>query len=124
MLLSLVTEVAADSGYGSSCNSISYYNARDGGKVIFANCRMNSGIYRVGTEINPDSCFANDNGILAARLWGRYSGSCSDVYLSGTVLHAKCKNAAGGTVSTSIDTNNYMGNSDGFMTCFGQRGLP
>ncbi|KFX97320.1 hypothetical protein V490_02840 [Pseudogymnoascus sp. VKM F-3557] len=118
MLLSLTTKVAADSGYGASCNSIAYYNAADGSKEMFANCRENSGIYNVDTVINPDSCFANDNGQLHARLWGRYSGSCSDVGLSGTVLHANCKNAAGVYVATSIDTSNY----DGRMKCFGQNG--
>ncbi|KFY43227.1 hypothetical protein V495_04085 [Pseudogymnoascus sp. VKM F-4514 (FW-929)] len=122
MLLSLTTKVAADSGYGASCNSIAYYNAADGSKEMFANCRENSGIYNVDTVINPDSCFANDNGQLHARLWGRYSGSCSDVGLSGTVLHANCKNAAGVYVATSIDTNNYIGNYDGRMKCFGQNG--
>lgn len=122
MLLSFTTKVAADSGYGASCNSISYYNAADGSKEMFANCRENSGIYNVDTVINPDSCFANDNGQLHARLWsvflslymkltlltgfrGGYSGSCSDVGLSGTVLHANCRNAAGVYVATSIDTS-------------------
>lgn len=69
MLLSLSIGVAADSGYGATCNSISYYNARDGSKVIFANCREPSGIYNVGNAINPNSCFANANGQLVGRLW-------------------------------------------------------
>ncbi|KAJ5189196.1 hypothetical protein N7491_005522 [Penicillium cf. griseofulvum] len=66
---------------------------------------MTSGIYNVGNAINPNSCFANANGKLVGQLWGGYSGSCKDVGLSGTILHANCKNTAGNYVYTSIETN-------------------
>ncbi|KAL4876153.1 hypothetical protein BJY04DRAFT_223376 [Aspergillus karnatakaensis] len=122
MLLSLGIKVAADSGYGATCQDISYYNAADGSKEIFASCKKISGIYNIGNAINPDSCFANENGRLVGRLWGRYSGSCKDVKLSGTVLRANCVNRAGNYVSTSIETNNWIGNYDGRMHCFGQHG--
>jgi hypothetical protein len=69
VLLSLITEVAADSGYGSSCQDFQYYNARNGDKTIFASCRMISGIYNVNNAINANSCFANANGKLVGRLW-------------------------------------------------------
>ena len=69
MLLSLITKATADSGYGASCNSIDYYNAANGCKSIFANCAYPDGTYHVDAVINPNSCFANDNGNLVARLW-------------------------------------------------------
>ena len=69
ILLSLSIGVAADSGYGATCNSMQYYNARDGTKYIIANCKETSGIYNVDNEINANSCFANANGQLVGRLW-------------------------------------------------------
>lgn len=69
MLLSVISKVTADSGYGASCNSIEYYNKEDGGKAIFANCAYPDDTYNVGNTINPDSCFVNANGNLAGQLW-------------------------------------------------------
>lgn len=66
MVLSLIIGATADSGYGEQCNSIHYYNGRDGSKTFFANCRKNSGIFNVDTVINPDACFGNFFGRLVA----------------------------------------------------------
>ncbi|KIM98776.1 hypothetical protein OIDMADRAFT_31540 [Oidiodendron maius Zn] len=117
-------DVVADSGYAASCNSIQIYDSDNVRHwVIFANCREESGIYNVGNAINIGSCFANSGGGLVGRLNGGFDGSCSNIGLSGTILSATCGNGAGGYDSTSIDTNNWIGNYNGVMTCFGQNGL-
>lgn len=68
LVLSPFSLVTANSGFGSTCNSIRlYFGLR--GLVIFANCREPSGIYNVGVSIKLDSCFANSNGKLVGRQW-------------------------------------------------------
>ncbi|KAJ5288645.1 hypothetical protein N7478_001675 [Penicillium angulare] len=120
LLGSLSLEVAANSGYAASCNSI-YFT--DPGRqttyyTLLANCRENSGIYKVDSQINLGSCFGNSGGKLVAMKNGAFGASCKDVSLSGTVLKASCGNGAGAYVSTSIDTNNYIGNANGLMCCY------
>ena len=67
LTLSPFAQVAANSGYGSTCNSISLYFGKRR-LVILANCRKPNGIYSVGNSIGIDSCFANVNGKLQPRL--------------------------------------------------------
>lgn len=64
----LALDVLADSAYASSCNSISIYDGLASGWVISGNCAETSGIYNVDTSICINSCFANANGVLVARL--------------------------------------------------------
>ncbi|KAF7714140.1 CVNH domain-containing protein [Penicillium ucsense] len=117
-------DVAADSGYGGSCNSISpYHSTRAPHWVIFANCRKISGIYNVDNTINMDSCFGNSGGRLVGQLNGGFSGSCKDIHMSGTTLYATCGNGRGGWNQASINTNDFIGNYNGLMKCFGQNGL-
>lgn len=68
LALSPFSLVTANSGFGSTCNSIRLYFASSG-VVFFANCRQPSGVHKVGVSIQLDSCFANSNGKLVARQW-------------------------------------------------------
>jgi hypothetical protein len=61
-------QVAADSGYASSCNSQRLLAPTSNSPfwAIVANCKLPSGIFNVDTEININSCFDNNNGVLQA----------------------------------------------------------
>jgi len=39
---------------------------------------------------------------------GGFDGSCSSIGISGTVLHANCKNVGGTLEATSIDTGKFI----------------
>ncbi|KAI2794870.1 hypothetical protein POX_a01471 [Penicillium oxalicum] len=47
----------------------------------------------------------------------------STTLMKGTILHATCDDGAGGWKETSIDTNPYIANYDGRMSCFGLEGV-
>ncbi|KAL6890463.1 hypothetical protein GGI43DRAFT_415954 [Trichoderma evansii] len=117
--------VLANSGYAGSCTNIQIYPP-DGNTnyyKIAADCQNNAGQTNLNTKINIDSCFSNSNGSLVAQLNGLFGSSCSNVILTGTVLSASCINESGASVSTSIDTNNVIGNANGALYCFNQGAL-
>ncbi|KAJ5116309.1 hypothetical protein N7456_000657 [Penicillium angulare] len=120
LLASLSLEVAANSGYYASCIGLQLLGPVSNAPFwsINANCEEESTVWNVATEINLGSCFGNSNGKLVASKNGAFGGSCKDVTLSGSTLKASCANTAGTYVSTSIDTNNYIGNANGLMCCF------
>lgn len=80
------------------------------------------------------------NGHLLSVSSGHFSCTCRGVTRDGWSLRASCDNGKGGFVSTFIDmskssfqkrfdilltwTDNWIGNNDGVMTCFGQNGEP
>ena len=48
-----------------------------------------------------------------------FSKTCSNIKLEGSKLSASCRTSSGGTKSSSLDLNDYIGNTDGFfdITC-------
>lgn len=62
--------VAANSGYGATCQTIRLYPADSYNShwLLDADCKEPSGIYNVGTSLYLETCFANYNGNLAAAL--------------------------------------------------------
>ncbi|PTB43806.1 hypothetical protein M441DRAFT_132031 [Trichoderma asperellum CBS 433.97] len=117
--------VFANSGYAASCKNIQIYPP-DGNTnywKIAADCTNNAQQTNLNTKINIDSCFSNSNGSLVAQLNGSFGSSCTNVILTGTVLSASCRNTAGASINTSIDTNNVIGNANGALYCFNQGAL-
>lgn len=53
----------AFSGFGASCNS---WGVLDIGTPDFlvANCEKEDGVFNVNTQLNLDTCFTNNNGVL------------------------------------------------------------
>ena len=126
LILSPFSEVVVNSGYALTCNSLRVGSVFGREYTLVANYRETQGTYKVSAMINLDSCFANVNGKLQARLWlvscflinehlprltihrGRFSNTCDDIKLNGTILRAKCGNRKGGRVFTSIDTSKML----------------
>ena len=44
-----------------------------------------------------------------------FSQTCSNIKLEGSKLSASCRTSSGGTKSSSIDLDDYIGNTDGFF---------
>jgi hypothetical protein len=65
----LSSQVAANSGYASTCNSINWEDPSSNSPywLVIANCREPSGIYNVDTVLNLGLCIANGNGVLYAQ---------------------------------------------------------
>ncbi|KAH7002834.1 Cyanovirin-N [Fusarium venenatum] len=118
--------VVADSDFAATCQDYGVH--RPGGNANYpqdrttfqASCRKINGAWSVAVFINISKLFANDEGNLVARLnSGGMGGSCRDLRMKGTVLHARCVNYSGGTTDTSIDLNRHIANRDGILTYHG-----
>lgn len=44
-----------------------------------------------------------------------FGNSSSNIYLSGTTLHASCKDSQGNSHNSSLNLNTYIGNSEGSL---------
>lgn len=62
----LLSGVAAENGYVTSCNSVGLCDKKNckGVYSLKANCKTKSGIYTVGVWLDLDQCLTNDNGWL------------------------------------------------------------
>ena len=63
-------EVAANSGYAATCNSIEVYPPVKNAPhySLCGNCEKDNGVYIVGICIDLGSCFGNSGGKLVAQL--------------------------------------------------------
>ncbi|KZM24309.1 hypothetical protein ST47_g4559 [Ascochyta rabiei] len=113
-------EVAAESGYYNSCNSVQIYRGEDNNYSIFANCRQTSGLYSVGEAIHLNNCFTNSWGHLLPQVRGMFSPSCRNMKLNGSMMYGQCNNGNGGWQDTHIDTNVFIGNINGELWCHGK----
>ncbi|KAK3392491.1 Cyanovirin-N [Sordaria brevicollis] len=119
LLSTLSTFVLGDSGFFQSCNNLDISDDH----YLYAHCRQNDGGQRLTVE-DLNLCIANANGQLVAREGGNYAFSCSHCYISGSaIMKCDCQSASGKR-TTSIDLNPFIGNSDGYMWCFGHRSAP
>ncbi|KAH7091890.1 Cyanovirin-N [Auriculariales sp. MPI-PUGE-AT-0066] len=103
-------------GYAASCTSVSLQGVTPRDVIMSATCKTTSGsTVRSGVSLN--SCLGNSNGGFVCKKGGNAWLSCDSFGLSGTFLSAICSNTSGGGVSTSIDLNNCIGNSNGQLVC-------
>jgi hypothetical protein len=128
-VLLLAGLVAADGGYRDSCKEFSSYwgSGNSAGRYwLSANCKNSHGSYELGVMMNLDRCFANVDGNLKGKWNGGYQKNCRNISMksSSRMLTAECKNNAGKWVSTQIDTNRHIGNSNGFLKCHGRSAGP
>lgn len=116
--------------YKQSCTNAS---VRSG--LLSATCKDSAGRYQ-NTSLRYEDCrgrdIANINGRLSCAIGGggggnavptgSYQRTCTNAYMSGTILHANCRLAIGSsTRRTSLDTRDCrgrdIGNINGQLTC-------
>ncbi|KAI5361302.1 putative cyanovirin-N [Septoria linicola] len=131
----LAIAVHADSGFESNCNSYGIFqpgfskNGAPNNVDMMANCQYDGGsnaIYNVGTGIDLNQCFGVSTDGQFSPDGNGIGASCRD-FGPGTIeshgpliMTAQCSDYAGNYQSASIDLNDYIGNSNGRLTCFGR----
>lgn len=100
--------------YQQSCRDLSVSTAG----TLSGNCRNRAGGWQATSLANFRACvgdISNFDGVLqcskgAPLPRGSYTQTCQDTFVTGTTLHARCKNRGGGWQSTQLG---------GFSTCRG-----
>ncbi|KLO08359.1 Cyanovirin-N [Schizopora paradoxa] len=117
-----VEERSTQINFAESCVDISFNSSND---VLTAVCKDRSG-NPVSSSLSLDSCISNINGSTnlvdnCISSTGDFSASCSGVSFesSGTSaeLSASCGTIKGGSITSTVDLNNIVTNTNGILTC-------
>ncbi|OQO07229.1 hypothetical protein B0A48_07799 [Cryoendolithus antarcticus] len=111
---------SAKSGWAKTCGAyrlLAPYGGR--GWALLASCEVLGGneYNEKAADISLNTYFGNSHGRFVGQLNGGFSPNCMNVQLSGTTLLADCGDGGGGYPATSIDTNQWIGNTIGQLYC-------
>ncbi|KAK4458147.1 hypothetical protein QBC42DRAFT_290881 [Cladorrhinum samala] len=119
-LAGLAQLAAADNGFKDSCNSDWYV---EGGHYMIANCRRPDGSL-VRTRMDLNLCMGRNtaNGSLLGKQGGNAWNACTDLRKAGAAsIGGSCLNGLGYWVYSTVDINQFIGNTNGYLSCYRQR---
>ncbi|KAK8087163.1 hypothetical protein PG994_002137 [Apiospora phragmitis] len=120
LLLSQGSFVAAEAGFAGSCIQNSFrLNTHGDFEAI---CSTRDPAYHERSNINLNLCIVHRDADILPGDNGNFMASCRLVGLRGRSIEAVCPDAMGVNVTTELDLNTVLFNSDGILACFGHYG--
>ncbi|SPN96995.1 uncharacterized protein DNG_00515 [Cephalotrichum gorgonifer] len=140
-----LSHLASAQAFFGTCDSNWYVSLTTDRAWMYATCKSKSGT-KITSRLDLNYCVGNNNGNLVANNSGRFRGSCTDctpdrdalvigdvdlppgITIPGlsepsSILTCNCKRKDGSiTLSSTLDLNKVVGNSNGYLSCYGHTG--